>query len=101
VHAHETTANVVPHAASKGAIEAFIRGFSIETESRAIRVNSVAPGAVDTPNNPNVKSGIEKVEGAVGKLEDLAAGICFIASGEAKFINGTTLAVDGGRFDIL
>jgi len=104
VHAHETTANVVPYAASKGAIEAFTRGFSIEMESRKIRVNCVAPGAVDTPmlwNNPNVKSGAEKVEGAIGKPEDLAAAICFIASEDASFINGTTLVVDGGRLDIL
>lgn len=104
VHAHETTANVVPYAASKGAIEAFTRGFSIEMESRKIRINSVAPGAVDTPmlwNNPNVKSGAEKIEGAIGKPEDLAAAICFIASDEARFVNGTTLVVDGGRLDIL
>ncbi|HET6896393.1 MAG TPA: SDR family oxidoreductase [Candidatus Baltobacteraceae bacterium] len=104
VHAHETTANVVPYASSKGAIEAFTRGFSIELESRKIRINSVAPGAVDTPmlwNNPNVKSGAEKIEGAVGKPEDLAAAICFIASDEARFVNGTTLVVDGGRLDIL
>ncbi len=104
VHAHETTANVVPYAASKGAIEAFTRGFSIEMESRKIRVNSVAPGAVDTPmlwNNPNVKSGAEKIEGAVGEPTDLAAAICFMASDDARFVNGTTLAVDGGRLDIL
>jgi NAD(P)-dependent dehydrogenase (short-subunit alcohol dehydrogenase family) len=104
VHAHETTANVVPYAASKGAIEAFTRGFSIEMESRKIRINSVAPGAVDTPmlwNNPNVKSGAEKIEGSIGKPEDLAAAICFIASDEARFVNGTTLVVDGGRLDIL
>lgn len=104
VHAHETTANVVPYAASKGAIEAFTRGFSIEMESRKIRVNSVAPGAVDTPmlwNNPNIKSGAEKIEGAVGEPDDLAAAICFMASDEARFVNGTTLVVDGGRLDIL
>jgi glucose 1-dehydrogenase len=104
VHAHETTANVVPYASSKGAIEAFTRGFAVEMESRKIRVNAVAPGAVDTPmlwNNPNVKSGVEKVEGAIGKPEDLAAAICFVASDEARFVNGTTLVVDGGRLDIL
>lgn len=104
VHAHETTQNVVPYAASKGAIEAFTRGFSLEMEARNIRVNAVAPGAVDTPmlwNNPNVKSGAEKVEGAIGTPEDLAAAICFIASDEARFVNGTTLVVDGGRLDIL
>lgn len=52
-------------------------------------------------NNPNVKSGAEKITGAVGKPEDLAAAILFMASDEARFINGTTLVVDGGRLDIL
>lgn len=104
VHAHETTRNVVPYATSKGGMEAFTRGFSEELEERKIRINSVAPGAVDTPmlrNNPNVKSGAEKITGAVGKPEDLAAAICFLASDEARFVNGTTLVVDGGRLDIL
>jgi len=100
VHAHATTPNVVPYASSKGAIEAFTRGFAIEMEPRKIRVNGVAPGAVDTPmlwNNPNIKSGVEKVQGAVGKPEDLAAAICFLASDDAAFVNGTTLLADGGR----
>lgn len=104
VHAHATTANVVPYAASKGAIEAFTRGFSIEMMAKKIRLNCVAPGAVDTPmlwDNPNVKSGVEKVEGAIGKPEDLAAAICFMASDDASFVNGTTLIVDGGRLDSL
>lgn len=103
VHAHETTANVVPYASSKGAMEAFIRGVSLEYPKQ-IRINCVAPGAVDTPmlwNNPNVKSGAEVVSGAIGKPEELAAAICFLAADEASFINGTTLVVDGGRLDIL
>lgn len=104
VHAHETTANVVPYASSKGAMEAFIRGVSLEFPYPKLRINCVAPGAVDTPmlwNNPNIKAGIEKVTGAVGKPEELAAAICFMASDDASFINGTTLVVDGGRLDIL
>lgn len=104
VHAHETTSNVLPYAASKGAIEAFTRGMSREYDTQQVRVNAVAPGAVDTPmlwNNPNVKSGKEKVEGAIGKPEDIAAAICFLASDEAAFINGATLVADGGRLNIL
>jgi NAD(P)-dependent dehydrogenase (short-subunit alcohol dehydrogenase family) len=104
VHAHETTKGVVPYASSKGGIEAFTRGFSEEIAPKKIRINCVAPGAVDTPmlwNNPNVKSGVEKVEGAIGKPEDIAAAICFLAAPEARFITGTTLVVDGGRLDIL
>jgi len=104
VHAHATTQNVVPYASSKGAIEAFTRGFSLEMAASKIRVNAVAPGAVDTPmlwNNPNVKSGVEKVSGAIGKPEELAAAICFVASDDASFVNGATLLVDDGRLAAL
>ena len=99
VHAHETTANVIPYASSKGAMEAFVRGAIQEYPATQARFNCIAPGAVDTPmlwNNPNVKSGVEKPSSAVGKPEELAAAICFLASDEASFINGTTLTVDGG-----
>jgi glucose 1-dehydrogenase len=104
VHAHQTTKNVVPYASSKGGIEAFTRGFSEELAEKKIRVNCVAPGAVDTPmlwSNPNIKSGVEKVKGAIGKPEDIAAAVCFLAAPESRFITGTTLIVDGGRLDIL
>ncbi len=104
VHAHESEPGVGPYAASKGGMEALTRVLALECGQRKIRVNCVAPGAVNTPmlwNNPNVKSGKEKVTGEVGQPEDLAAAICFLASDEARFINGTTLVVDGGRLDIL
>lgn len=104
VHYHETTANVIPYASSKGAMEAFTRGMSIEYSSDKVRVNCVAPGAVDTPmlwSNPNVKSGLEKIEGKIGKPEDIAAAVCFIASHEGAYINGSSLHVDGGRLNIL
>ena len=104
VHYHETTPNVIPYASSKGAMEAFTRGMSIEYDSSKVRVNCVAPGAIDTPmlwSNPNVKSGLEKIEGKIGKPQDVAAAVCFIASDEAAYINGSSLHVDGGRLNIL
>ena len=85
-------------------MEAFVRGVSLEYDLTKVRINCVAPGAVDTPmlwDNPNVKSGKEKVEGAIGKPADIASAICYLASDEARFINGTTLVVDGGRLAIL
>ena len=101
VHAHQTTANVVPYATSKGGLEAFVRGLSIELDRRQTRINAVAPGAVDTPmlwSNPNVENGTEKIDKAsVGTPEELAAAIAFMASAEASFVHGTTLVVDGGR----
>lgn len=101
VHAHQTTANVVPYATSKGGLEAFVRGLSIELDRKQTRINAVAPGAVDTPmlwSNPNVENGTEKIDKkTVGTPEELAAAIAFMASSEASFVHGTTLVVDGGR----
>jgi len=104
VHAHATTALVIPYASSKGAMEAFTRGLAQEHPSSDFRVNCVAPGAVNTPmlrSNPNIKSGKEKIEGNIGEPFQLAEAICFLASEQASYINGTTLVVDGGRLDIL
>jgi NAD(P)-dependent dehydrogenase (short-subunit alcohol dehydrogenase family) len=104
VHAHETEPTVAPYAASKAGMEGLVRCLAQELAPRKIRINCVAPGAVDTPmlwNNPRVKSGKEKVTGAIGKPQDIAAAICFLASDDATFITGTTLVADGARLDIL
>ncbi len=104
VHAHDTTPNVIPYAASKAAMESFARGMSVECIEQGVRVNCVAPGAVDTPmlwENPNVKSGKEKITGAIGQPDDIAEAICYLASDAAKYVNGTTLVVDGGRLNTL
>ncbi len=100
VHAHETTPNVIPYATSKGGMEAFTQGVSQEYDRTRVRINCIAPGAIDTPmlwDNPNVKNGQEKVDRAnVGQPEDIASAVCYLASDEARFIHGTTLVVDGG-----
>jgi NAD(P)-dependent dehydrogenase (short-subunit alcohol dehydrogenase family) len=101
VHAVETEPLVAPYAAAKAALLSLTRSASIEGKAKGIRVNAVLPGAVDTPmlwDNPNVKSGAEVIDKAdVGKPEDLAAAIAFLASDDAAFVNGATLNVDGGR----
>lgn len=100
VHAHQTTPRAIAYATSKGGMEAFVRGLSRELKPQQTRINAVAPGAVDTPmlwNNPEVKNGNEKIEGAVGKPSEIAAAVAFLASSEASFIHGTTLVADGGR----
>jgi glucose 1-dehydrogenase len=99
VHAHRSSRLVVPYAASKGALEALTRGLSVELEERGIRVNCVAPGAIDTPmlwDNPNVSSGNEVVK-KVGEPEQVAEAIAFLVSPGGRFISGATLVVDGGR----
>jgi glucose 1-dehydrogenase len=100
VHAHRTTPNVAPYAASKGGIEAFTRVLAQECEAQKIRVNCVAPGAVDTPmlwSNPLVQSGQEKINDRIGSPEEVAAAIAFLTSSAANFVTGTVLTVDGGR----
>lgn len=105
IHARETEALVAPYAAAKAALLSLTRSAAIEGRPRGIRVNAVLPGAVDTPmlwNNPNVKSGVEKINPAdVGQPADLAAAIAFLASRDAAFVQGTGLVVDGGRLDHL
>ena len=104
VHAFETTPNVIPYASSKGGMEVFIKGACLEYSDQGIRFNCVAPGSVDTPmlrQNPNVKDGVEKLTGPIGKPEELAEAICFMASSQASFVNGTTLIVDGGKLEAL
>ncbi|MFN2524314.1 MAG: SDR family NAD(P)-dependent oxidoreductase [Mycobacteriales bacterium] len=104
VHAQRSTALVAPYAASKAALEAFTRVLSIEVAGAGIRVNAVAPGAIDTPllwSNPNIASGVEKLDGPVGQPEDVAAAIAFLCSTDARFVTGTTLAVDFGRLAAL
>lgn len=101
VHAIETSANAAPYSAAKAGLLSLTRTTSIEGRDVNIRANAVLPGAIDTPmlwENPNVKSGAETIDKRdVGTPEDIAGAVAFLASEDAKFITGTTLAVDGGR----
>jgi NAD(P)-dependent dehydrogenase (short-subunit alcohol dehydrogenase family) len=101
VHAVQTTPMVASYAAAKAGMLALTRAAAIEGKPKGIRCNAVLPGAIDTPmlwNNPNIKSGAETIDPSdVGKPEELAAAIRFLASPQASFISGASLAVDGGR----
>ncbi|MBC8084839.1 MAG: SDR family oxidoreductase, partial [Hymenobacter sp.] len=101
IHAIETSALVAPYAAAKAALNSLTRSAAIEGHPLGIRVNSVLPGAVDTPmlwDNPNVKSGAEQVDKTlVGQPADVAATIVYLASADAAFVQGAEVRVDGGR----
>jgi NAD(P)-dependent dehydrogenase (short-subunit alcohol dehydrogenase family) len=101
IHALMTTAEVAPYAAAKAALLSLTRSTAIEGKPRRIRANAILPGAIDTPmlwNNPNVKAGVEKIDKTdIGAPEDIANAALFLISDEARFINGTSLVVDGGR----
>jgi NAD(P)-dependent dehydrogenase (short-subunit alcohol dehydrogenase family) len=101
IHAVQTSASAAPYAAAKAGVLSLTRTTSIEGRERSIRANAVLPGAVDTPmlwENPNVKSGAETIDKRdVGRPEDIAAAVAFLASDDAAFITGSALTVDGGR----
>ena len=92
------------YCASKGGLKLFAQTIARELAPRGIRVVSVAPGAILTPINKDLAEDEQKrreVEeeipwGRLGKPEEIAAAIAWLASDEADYVVGTTLFVDGG-----
>jgi NAD(P)-dependent dehydrogenase (short-subunit alcohol dehydrogenase family) len=92
------------YAASKGALDAATRSLAMELGPSGIRVNSVAPGVVDTAlwaRNKAIPGVVETIEEQTplrrwAAPEDIADVIVFLASDAARFITGETIAVDGG-----
>jgi glucose 1-dehydrogenase len=113
VHAIQTSANIAAYAASKGGLLALTRAMAIEFAPDNIRVNAILPGAVDTPM---LRAGLGRghvglgdmqerldnlarktVSGKVGKPEEIAHAIYFLADNEqSSFMTGQALVVDGG-----
>jgi NAD(P)-dependent dehydrogenase (short-subunit alcohol dehydrogenase family) len=105
IHALETTPMVSTYAAAKAALLSLTRSSAIEGKAKGIRVNAILPGAIDTPmlwDNPNIKAGLEQVsKESVGKPEDIAGVVAFLASEDAAFVQGAMIEVDGGRLNRL
>lgn len=92
------------YTASKAGIEGFTRSLAREIGSRQITVNCVAPGFIETDmtrdlNDDLIKSMLGAVPLArLGKPEDIAAAVSFLASDEAGYITGSVLDVNGGMY---
>jgi NAD(P)-dependent dehydrogenase (short-subunit alcohol dehydrogenase family) len=102
--AHKGQPWAAAYAASKGGVLAFTRALAVEYAAAGLRVNSISPGAIDTP----ITSAFHLPEGADIKLlnrvtpigsfgspEGIAAAIAYVASDEASHMNGADILIDG------
>jgi NAD(P)-dependent dehydrogenase (short-subunit alcohol dehydrogenase family) len=109
------SATLAGYCATKGGVRLFGKAIAMECAARGdnIRVNTVHPGIIDTPIwgkiRPDLVSGgrnapidIEEMGrtgaplGRVGKPQDIANGVLFLASDASNYITGTELVIDGG-----
>ena len=113
VQATATQNNVVAYTASKGALNALCRAMAVDEAAHGVRVNSIAPGSVDTPMlrtsaaewSDGTPEGVEKTIanwgtmhalGRVAQPDEIGEAASFLASDAASFITGSELRVDGG-----
>ena len=90
--------------ASPSGVGMLTKTLALEYADRGIRVNAIAPGAMNTPINaekfadPEARAATERLipMGYVGAPEDVAAAAAWLASDQASYVTGTTLFVDGG-----
>ena len=95
---------LVHYCASKGGINAMIRALALELAKKKINVNAIAPGSIDTPGASQSSQDEEMKKqtlaniplGRIGKPEDIANAVVFLASDKANYITGQTIIVDGG-----
>ena len=94
----------VSYAASKAAVVNLTRALAIDHGCEGIRVNCVCPGDTDTPMlrreadqlGEPFDSSSSRPLGRIGRPEEVAAAVAWLASDEASNVTGTTLVVDGG-----
>lgn len=98
--------------ASKAAVRSFARTLSAELLERRIRVNAVSPGSIETPihrssgqSEADFRSYAERVGaqapiGRMGRPEEIAAAVLFLASDASSYMLGAEIVVDGGRSEL-
>ena len=92
------------YGASKIALFKLVKGIAAQLAPYGITVNSVAPGAIDTPRNLDVTSDAEILKavekkipcGYIGKPEDISPTVLLLASDEGRYITGAEIVIDGG-----
>jgi 3-oxoacyl-[acyl-carrier protein] reductase len=95
--------SLLAYSSTKGALETLVKNWAAILGPRSIRVNAVAPGVIDTDmsNFTKTEAGREATLGMqalkrIGKPEDVADVVAFLASDKARWITGASIPVDGG-----
>ena len=95
--------SILAYSSTKGALETLVKNWAAILGSQGIRVNAVAPGVIDTDmsNFTKTEAGREAALGMqalkrIGKPEDVADVVAFLASDAARWITGASIPVDGG-----
>ncbi len=104
VHEELPFPHFTAYCATKGGLKMMMRNLAVELGPLGITVNNVAPGAIETPINKELLNKPEQLNmvlkniplGRLGKSEDVAALVAFLASSDADYITGSTFYVDGG-----
>ena len=104
VHEELPFPHFASYCASKGGVKMLTRNLSIELAPLGITINSIAPGAIETPINRNLLNDQAKLAslleniplGRLGTPEDVANMAAFLASDDSSYATGTTLFLDGG-----
>jgi NAD(P)-dependent dehydrogenase (short-subunit alcohol dehydrogenase family) len=96
------------YSATKAAVRSFARTWTTDLKDRHIRVNAVSPGSIDTPGLSELlgssETGQQRLQtisnivpiGRLGHADEIAKAVVFLASGDASYITGAELFVDGG-----
>jgi glucose 1-dehydrogenase len=104
VHEELPFPHFTSYCASKGGLRMMTRNLGVELAPYGITINNVAPGAIETPINTKLLNDPEKLGallqnipmGRLGKSEDVAGMVAFLASSDADYVTGSTFVVDGG-----
>jgi glucose 1-dehydrogenase len=94
----------VPYCCAKGGMRMMMRTICLELAKHNITVNNIAPGAIDTPIDADVKSDPNKYKALIdeiplhrmGQPEEVAHLALYLASGAAEYVTGSTFVIDGG-----